>query len=161
MCYNILISTTTSSDLTQFNTPLVAFSKAPPNQSAASLLRHPNHWFLGSIYGCSCGFRHLDRDNEDLGFSEPQDWWPEEQEAIDATLEIHDIFSTLLAQGEQLDCVDCWTEDNEMEARSIHGVADINLREIPRACFRFLGGRHMRFSERIQYSPNASELVID
>ena len=87
MCYMAIVSTTSEADLTTLNTPLVQFSRNVNAIPEAALLRYPNKWFLGSKDGCSCAFRHLDQNATDLGFSEPVDWWEEDQEDIDATLQ--------------------------------------------------------------------------
>lgn len=100
MCYVTVVSTTSQRELTQFNTALVKFSRQLPGVPQESFLRYPSKWYLGSKDGCSCGFRHLDHGNEELGFAEPVEWWPEDQEDIDATLEVLRVFKALLLDGE-------------------------------------------------------------
>ncbi|WP_220814208.1 hypothetical protein [Pseudomonas paralcaligenes] len=106
MCYMTVISTTSEVDLTLLNTPLMQFSRSISGVPEAELLQYPQKWFLGSKDGCSCDFRHLDRGSADLGFSQPVDWWPEDQEDIDATLQVLEVFRSILAGGHDLDCID-------------------------------------------------------
>ena len=145
MCYQTVISTTSERELTEFNTPLVQFSRQLPRLPEESFLRHPHKWYLGSKDGCSCGFRHLDNGNEDLGFSEPVDWWPEEHEDIEATLEAVAVFKALLEEGAELDCVDAWTQD-EIQYPKLHGEVVVNFAAIPDVCFRFFEGHRFEFT---------------
>lgn len=139
-----IVSTTSAANLAEFNTPLIAFSKALPDLPEIQFLRYPNRWFLGSRDGCSCAFRHLDHQNEGLGFSEPAEWWPEEDENIQATHEAFDIFEKILKQGNKLDCIDTWTYDDKSEPE-IHGDFVVKLRSVGKKCFRFLEGKHVEF----------------
>ena len=132
----IVISTTSKLDLSKLNTPLVQFSKDLPNIQVKSLLRFPHRWFLGSKDGCSCGFRHLDHGNEELGFAEPVDWWPEDAEDIEATRQVVKIFKDLLSNGVQLDCINAWAQDDENEPR-LAGDSVVNLGAIQESSFRF------------------------
>jgi len=144
MCYMTLISTTSDRELTEFNTSLVQFSRQLPQVPEESFLQHPNKWYLGSKDGCSCGFRHLDRGNEKLGFSEPVDWWPEEPEDVEATNQAVNIFKALLNEGAKLDCVDAWAEDKKQEPQ-LNGELVVNLSIIPEASFRFFEGHRFEF----------------
>lgn len=136
MCYMTVISTTSKLDLSELNTSLVRFSKDMPNVQVESFLRFPHIWFLGSKDGCSCGFRHLDHGNEELGFSEPVDWWPEDAEDVEAMLQVVGIFKDILNKGERLDCIDAWAKDDEDEPR-LAGDLVVNLGAIQESCFRF------------------------
>jgi len=144
MCYMTVISTTSERELSEFNTPLVQFSRQLPQLPEESFLQHPNKWYLGSKDGCSCGFRHLDHGNEDLGFSEPVDWWPEEQEDIAATLQVVGVFKTLLSEGAKLDCVDGWEQDKKQDPK-LHGESVVNLAVIPETSFRFFESHRFEF----------------
>lgn len=145
MCYVTVVSTTSQRELTEFNTALVKFSRQLPGVPEESFLRYPSKWYLGSKDGCSCGFRHLDHGNEELGFSSPVEWWPEDQEDIDATLEVLSVFKTLLREGAKLDCVDAWTQDVEQEP-SLVGEIVVNLGTLQEGCFRFFEGHRFEFA---------------
>lgn len=131
-----VISTTSESDLSEFNTPLVRFSKEMPKVQVEAFLQFPHKWFLGSKDGCSCGFRHLDHGNEELGFSEPVDWWPEKAEDIEATRQVVKIFKLILGNGSKLDCIDAWAQDEEDEPR-LSGDSLVDLETVSEASFRF------------------------
>ena len=90
-----IVSTTSDLNLTKFNTDDVVFDRAMPGVPEEQLLKYKNKWYLGSSQGCSCGFRHLMTSNfEDLGFAEPEDRFPEDQDDIEATLKVVNIFKT-------------------------------------------------------------------
>lgn len=131
-----VISTTSAADLSEFNTPFVRFSREMPDVPVAALLRFPHKWFLGSRDGCSCGFRHLEQRNEELGFSEPADWWPEEADDIEATRQAVRIFISILGEGAKLDCIDAWLQDDKNEPK-LAGDAVVDLGTVSEACFRF------------------------
>jgi hypothetical protein len=144
MCFMIILSTSSPDDLHQFNSPLLQFSKTLPGLPEELHLRHPHRWFLGSRDGCSCGFRHLDAMNESLGFAAPEDWWPEEQEDIDATRQAASAFKSLLAAGATLDCIDVWLDDDRDKVRLIEEKI-IDFTQIPEPGFRFIEGHRFEF----------------
>ena len=51
----------------------------------------------GRRAGCSCTFRHL--AGWELGFDEPQDWFPEEQDNLQATAELYRVIASLVQGG--------------------------------------------------------------
>jgi hypothetical protein len=87
MCYMLLLSTESPEDLSSHDDALVFLSRNLPPLAEVGLLAHPYKWFVGSRHGCSCGFRHLYIDSVTLGFAEPEDWYSEEVEDIQATLQ--------------------------------------------------------------------------
>jgi len=102
----IVVSTSSDQDLSKWNTPLVQFSRQLPDGKEHTLLHFEHKWFLGSKHGCSCGFRHLSHGSQELGFSEPVDWWPEESEDLEATHQAIKLFKRLVISGAQVDCID-------------------------------------------------------
>lgn len=131
MCYSIYLSTNTDLDLSRNNSDLVHFMKESVPQRYRSLLRYPNQWFVGSKSVCSCTFRHL--HSIELGFSEPQDWYPEDEQEIEATLIFIKIVREVVNKGYQVDCIDIW------EAATQAGIVQImvNLDQISDDQFRF------------------------
>ena len=109
MCYKTVLSTSSGCDLQAFNTPLLHFEREMPGVPEEAHLRYPQRWFVGSQYGCSCGFRHL--TSYELGFAAPEDWMPEDADDITASLQLVAVVRSLQQAGEQLDCIDAWTDD--------------------------------------------------
>ena len=107
MCYALVLSTTSDEDLQVHNTDLVRFGLDLPDIPELQNLRYPNCWFIGSRSGCSCTFRHL--HSPELGFGEPVDWYPEQADEIEATLQAAKIIRKLVAEGHEVDCIDAWT----------------------------------------------------
>lgn len=146
MCYMTIVSTTSNLDLTEFNTGDVVFDREMPGIPEELLLQYDNKWYLGSSQGCSCGFRHLMSANfKDLGFAEPEDWFPENKEDIEATLKLVNIFKTILSDGSKLECIDAWASDNP-QGPNISGQVDVDLSQIPEAAFRFIENYQHEFS---------------
>ena len=139
MCYMLIVCTTSGADLAALNTPLVQFSKDISAIPEAAFLRYPSKWFLGSKDGCSCGFGHLDQNATDLGFSEPVDWWEEDQEDVDATLQVVEVFHEILRGGHKLDCIDAWASDSK-EPKNLAGDLVVDLNEVGAKSFRFFEG---------------------
>ncbi len=138
MCYMTIVSTTSNLDLTEFNTGDVVFDREMPGIPEEKLLKYDNKWYLGSSQGCSCGFRHLMSENfKDLGFAKPEDWFPENQEDIDATLKVIEVFKRILSSGSNLECIDAWASDDSLEP-NLSGQVKVNLSKIPDAAFRFI-----------------------
>lgn len=145
MCFTTVVSTTSDMDLSQFNTRLIQFSRQLPGIPEEAHLRYSTKWHLKSQYGCSCGFRHLGQGDDDLGFSEPLDWMPEDPEDVEATHQVVNIFRNLAREGARLDCIDAWTHNDEEEAVSIKELA-VNLAAIPDSGFRFFSGFRFEFN---------------
>ncbi len=82
---------------------------------------------------------------EDLGFAEPEDWFPEDQDDIEATLKVVNVFKTILSEGEKLECIDAWTSDSAV-APNLSGTLEINFSQIPEAAFRFIENYQHEFS---------------
>lgn len=141
MCYVLLLSTTSDADLTIHNNKLVRFSHELPQIAAVHALQYANRWYIGSQSGCSCSFRHL--YSVELGFGEPVDWYPEEPEEIDATLQLIHIIRTLVVRGHGVDCIDVW------EHQDMHPVApdalDVDLGVVKDSAFRFFENHHFTF----------------
>ena len=134
MCYMTVLSTTSSRDLTVFNTPLLQMTRELPGRPAEVFLQHPQRWFVGSQYGCSCGFRHLVYADE--GFVPPEEWMPEDDCDIEATLELVAMFRALIAEGAQVDCIDSWVEDEVPPSAELAGDWIVDLSAMPDANFR-------------------------
>ena len=109
MCYTLLLSTSSDEDLNQYNNELVRFSRALPSIADTDKLKYRNKWYIGSKAGCSCTFRHL--YSIELGFGEPVDWYEEDPDAIEATVQLIGIIRGLASSGEDVDCIDAWERD--------------------------------------------------
>lgn len=146
MCYIVLLGTTSGQDLARHNTKLLQFTRDIPSAGAATVeataLRHPHRWFVGSSAGCSCSFRHL--CSVALGFGEPADWYPEDADDIQATLQFIRVVRALIAEGHAVECIDAWEHDemlpNEHEERLVP------LDSIRDSEFRFFENHHFVFS---------------
>jgi hypothetical protein len=141
MCYIVYLSTDSDRDLVQDNRPpLLMFEKDPANPDPGfDLLRRSHKWFVGAAGTCSCGFRHL--YSIELGFGVPEDWAPEEPENIESTKQFYEVVATLLAAGNQVDCVSPW---NGTPADAIAHL-DVDLAVVSREAFRFFEDHHFTF----------------
>lgn len=145
MCQMIVLSTSSDRDMSEWNTPLVQFSRQLPNVEEHKLLHFAHKWFLGSKDGCSCGFRHLSHGSQELGFSEPVDWWPEETEDLEATHQAVKLFKRLVISGARVDCIDAWAQDEPKEL-GLLGDSVVNLSAVPELAFRFFDGHRFEFT---------------
>jgi hypothetical protein len=89
--------------------------------------------------------RHLSHDSQDLGFSEPVDWWPEESEDIEATHQAIKLFKRLVISGAQVDCIDTWAQDEPKEL-GLLGDSVVNLAAVAELAFRFFDGHRFEFA---------------
>lgn len=139
MCYMVYLSTDCADDLSVETDELVRFEKpAAERQSPLPRgLRHAHAWFVGSKSGCSCTFRHAYRESVELGFGPPEDWCPEEEDAIAATLRLYGILSEIVRRGHQVDLLDCWSGDEDQAPVPL----DVSLSEVPATHFRLFEGR--------------------
>ncbi len=132
MCYSVYISTDAPDDLTAHNSENVRFERlsASNNDPTTRLLEFPYKWYIGSKAGCSCSFRHL--MSIELGFSEPVDWYKEDQDDIDATRELHSILFKILISGYDIDLVDSWQGAQPKDIKTL----DVSLSDITLTAFR-------------------------
>jgi len=140
MCYALLLSTTSSDDLSQLNNDAVKFNAIPERLSSNHLL-YLHKWYIGSRTGCSCSFRHL--YGPEFEFGVPEDWFPEEQSDIEATLQLIRWIRSLITKGEKVDCIDLWESD---ETEPLPPMP-IHLKQIRDEEFRFFENHHFNFME--------------
>ena len=143
MCYGVYISTDSSEDLTKRNSELIRFEKITDTNDDpyTRLLDFPNRWYIGSKSGCSCTFRHL--LSIELGFSEPVDWYKEEQDEINATRELCSTFDVLLSSGHQVDLLDRW---QGVKPEKIV-VLDVSLDVVDEKSFRLFENHKFRLKK--------------
>ena len=141
MCYELILSTTSSDDLSQFNDDGLRFDNSYPERMSFKHLLYPNKWYIGSRTGCSCSFRHLYEPEH--GFGAPEEWAPESQADIEATLKFIRLVRSLLTQGERVDCVDLWAGSEPSPVA--HARMDVDLSRVRDEEFRFFENHHFDF----------------
>jgi hypothetical protein len=148
MCYSVYISTDSTESFDKYNSDLVKFEKlADSNDDTCTvLLEFPYKWYVGSKTGCGCSFRHL--LSIELGFSDPVDWYEEEQDDIDATLELYSTLSKLLSAGYQLDLIDQWHGANPDDIITIN----VSLDDVSSTSFRMFENHRFRLMKKTQGS---------
>lgn len=143
----LLLSTDSDVKLSEYNDALIMFDSELPGLSDEVLLKHPNRWFVGSAHGCSCGFRHIGTGMFNLGFVEPETWYEEEPEDIEATLRCIKIIRTLIDSGAKVDCIDVWTNDENTSKHTI--TKTVSLGDMNNKQFRFFENHHFVFSSKL------------
>ena len=142
MCYSLILSTTSDEDLAERSSELVHFSRDLPGIVEESRLQYPAVWYVGSKSGCSCTFRHL--HSPDLGFGEPEDWYPEQADEIEATLRLIKIIRELVERGFCVDCFDAWAEEGSSSAPA--GRISVDLGAVPNEAFRLIENHYFDFT---------------
>ena len=140
MCHSIYFSTTSDEDLTLLPQDLFIICRAyhEYNSNELSVLRYPQTWYLVCQYGaCSCHFRHVLKYAPQLRyFSAVEDWNPEDDDDVESTSAMYDVFVRLVTEGHALDVLDIWEGD---EASSITSMT-VSVSDVPRNAFRFFDG---------------------
>ena len=142
MCYALILSTTSSQDLSRFNDEKIRFDNKIPDRLPAYRLLYPNTWYVGSRTVCSCSFRHLYGPQFEFGV--PEDWFPEDKADIEGTLIFIRVVRSLLAKGERVDCVDLWEGHDAEPLRQVS--VNVNLDRIRDEEFRFFENHHFDFA---------------
>ncbi|UCD43085.1 MAG: hypothetical protein JSV69_05685 [Chloroflexota bacterium] len=142
MCYSIYLSTDSNKDLSNENNDLLHFKQEEIKVPIQSILKNEHQWYLGSKSICSCTFRHL--HSIELGFSEPVDWYPEDDDEIAATLSFIEIARQIVEQGHQLDCIDIWEGTAEADIKELR----IDLNDLRDDEFRFFENYHFIFTSQ-------------
>ena len=127
MCYELYLSTSSTEDLSRYNSEWISFESPDHlDDRYTGILENERKWYVGSKSGCSCTFRHL--AGGDLGFDEPQDWLPEEQDELQATAELYRVIASLVQGGHEVDCLDLWPGADPARIKtmsvSLSGVAE-------------------------------------
>lgn len=143
MCYLTLLSTDSPEDLGERSNDLIRFSREMPGVPEESHLGHANRWLVASRHGCSCGFRHLPVESAALGFGEPQDWYPEEAEDVEATRHVIATIRRLVIGGARVDCVDAWAHGKA--AAELVGTVSVDLATVEDRAFRFFENHRFVF----------------
>ena len=140
MCYEVYLSTDSQEDLTFRNSELVRFKRVadPSTDPGICLLDYPNSWYVGSKSECSCTFRHL--YSTELGFGEPVEWYPEEQDELEATRELYATLTSLLSSGYHVDLLDRWYGAPPEDIKTI----DVSLGDVPENAFRLFENHKFR-----------------
>ncbi len=141
MCYQVFLSTDTNEDLSVNDCDLVKFSKDFPFKLSEGTLKYENLWHVQSEAVCSCSFRHL--SSTELGFGEPEDWYPEEDEFIEATEKFTQIIRAMLKRNIKVDCVDIW-QDDTLKLNELPSM-DVDLSTIKDTEFRFFENYYFKF----------------
>ncbi|MBC7751307.1 MAG: hypothetical protein H7Z73_06255 [Candidatus Saccharibacteria bacterium] len=139
-----ILSTSAKEDLSLYNNEFFQFSPDWEFMPEAKYLKFDNKWLVTAEFGCSCGFRHLCGGSVELGFGEPEDWFPETASTIESTRQVIALIRAIVEKGEHVDCVDGWCNDQE-EAEPLDGELDINLETIENLSFRFFENYRFNF----------------
>jgi len=141
MCYALYLSTDNQKDLTKHNSDLVRFEPIlnDDENHFTMLLKNRNKWYVGSKSGCSCTFRHL--KSIELGFGEPEDWYREDQEEIDATKELFHLIEQLIFCEDQVDCISIWEGSDPEDVVKM----DVQLSFLSEVSFRLFENHHFVF----------------
>ncbi len=136
MCYLVYISTDFEGDLSQHNSALISFEKDFTNcePEIIDLLLYKYHWYVSSKAGCSCTFRHL--SSIELGFGELVYWYEEPLDEIEATKIFYDEISSLISQGNKVDCIEIWAGTKRDQIKRL----EVDLSSVSRNSFRFFSG---------------------
>jgi hypothetical protein len=142
MCYAVYISTDSPEDLRLRNSDLVRFEAVDGTKEdpCIALLEHANRWYVGSKSKCSCAFRHL--MSIDLGFREPEEWYKEEQDELDATRELYADLTALLSAGHAVDLIDGWEGARPDDIKTL----EVSLDEVSQRAFRLFENHKFRLS---------------
>ena len=141
MCYALYLSTDSQKDLIKHNSDLVRFEPISNDDENrfTMLLENPNKWYVGSKSDCSCTFRYL--KSTELGFGEPEDWYNEDQDEIDATKELFRLIEQLIFCEDQVDCISIWEGSDPEDVVKI----DVQLSFLSEVSFRFFENHHFVF----------------
>src|SRR5262245_52387690 len=143
MCYEVYLSTDSQEDLAARNSELIRFKRVTDSNTdpGMRLLDFPNPWYVGSKSQCSCTFRHL--YSVELGFGEPVDWYPEEQDEIEATRELYATLTSLLSSGYQVDLLDQWNGAQPANITTLN----ISLSDVSEKAFRLFENHKFRLNK--------------
>ncbi len=77
----------------------------------------------------------------ELGFGEPEEWYPEDEDKLQATVELYRVIAPLVSEGYQVDCLDIW--EGAVVADLKTKVVDLNA--VSERAFRLFENYHFIF----------------
>jgi hypothetical protein len=101
----------------------------------------------GSKFAARCALRHLCVSSVELGFGEPEEWFPEETSDIAATKQVDATIRALVTEGAMVDCVDAWAH-GQKDAAPLGGDIEVNLSEVSDTFFRFFEMHRFSFVQK-------------
>jgi len=113
----------------------------------AGHLEFQHRWTVGSKSGCGCTFRHL--TSVELGFGEPVDWYPEDEDELEATRQLYTVIFLLAEEGDGVDCIDRWEGAKVDDIKTLV----VPLEAVSRQTFRLFENYRFRFSLRTRFNP--------
>jgi uncharacterized protein with GYD domain len=69
----------------------------------------------------------------ELGFGEPEDWYREEKEEIDATKELFRLIELFIVRGHHVDCISIWEGSDPEDVIKMN----VQLSLLTESSFRF------------------------
>jgi hypothetical protein len=79
----------------------------------------------------------------ELGFGEPEDWYREDQDEIDATKELFRLIEQLIIYEHQVDCINIWEGSDPKDVVKMN----VQLSLLNEVSFRFFENHHFVFSK--------------
>jgi hypothetical protein len=88
-------------------------------------------------------------ESVDLGFGPPEDWFPEDEDNIEATIVAFHFFARLVREGHGVDVVDVWTGEGVESIQEL----EVSVDEMPAESFRFFQNYRFNFVRTPEGSP--------
>ncbi|MCX5892705.1 MAG: hypothetical protein NTW80_06995 [Deltaproteobacteria bacterium] len=79
----------------------------------------------------------------ELGFGEPVDWFPEEEDELRATTELYRVIDRLVSQGNLVDCLDIWMGAAQCDLKEMV----VDLKAVSEHAFRLFENYHFVFEK--------------
>ena len=146
MCNVLHFSTTSGEDFSaQPHENYIIGRPREGDEGHLALLAHPHKWYVACRFGgCSCHFRHYGQflmtdgvliGDPDATFAAPGEdpYADDDEQEVEDTRALYDLFSRLLAEGHRVDVLDSWNGEDLHRVRTL----DVSLSSVPRAAFRF------------------------
>jgi len=141
----LYLSTNSNQDLSVYNSGFIGFERLGKDEpEVTEFLKHPWNWLAVAPEACSCGFRHL--CDGDLDFSEPQDWYPEEDDDVRATTELYRVIADLVSAGHQVECLDTWNGTLQADVKTRR----VDLTVVSERMFRLFENQRFVFEQGTQ-----------
>lgn len=138
MCYELIISTNSDTDLSILNQPNIYFEKLD-NERHSSNLKYGNQYRIATMQpnGCGCHIRNFcfelakDFNFEFMPF---QDWYEELDEDFDNAQFLFQVIKNLVNQGFGVDSFLCWSGD---ENETPDKLMNVKVNEVIKEHFAF------------------------
>ncbi len=144
MCYMVYIASSKPIKVDEWQDDYMRVKPVEsPDKEVMAYLSCENVYSVSSKMGCGCEFRIAMA--RDMGFTEPQDWYPESEASLTGTALIYRLLQVMAGEGARVELLSLWSDYAGGPVRS----EEIDLQTIGEKSFRMFENRKLTVNSKM------------